>query len=263
MTPVAAGARTELLEAVFSDDPAPNIHTAVVVSHSGDECLGASWLLSRLYDRTSVFRLSPWNGRPDTSNAITLTGLPAERCVDLGLATGTLAHDLESLVWLVSATVKSLEPRMLVTHAPEGVNLDHDAVAFAVQATALMLPRFGGVAPVVLEFQCQHDGPEAGVRHSAARDWKNGVRIDFGAESRRLKQQILADQLGPGHGIDRRAFRAEFYRSQNANELGCVQCRDQQRYHDAPQYSVGEFRSQAAAVLRGLAHSGLVATAVI
>ena len=71
MTSGAADARTELLEAVFSDDPAPDIHAAVVVSHSGDECLGASWLLSRLYDRTSVFRLSAWKGRATTSNAIT------------------------------------------------------------------------------------------------------------------------------------------------------------------------------------------------
>ena len=67
MTANTASTRDELLEHVFSDDPAPDIHAAVVVSHAGDECLGASWLLSRLCDRASVFRLtSRGHDRPPT-----------------------------------------------------------------------------------------------------------------------------------------------------------------------------------------------------
>src|SRR5262245_11092689 len=152
----------ELLEVVFSDDPVPDIHAAVVVSHTGDECLGASWLLSRLYDRTSVFRVTSCAAEVRTRgrsapDAITLTGLPEERCQSLGLESGSLARDLETLTWLVSAAVRNVSPRLLITHACEGVNLDHDAVAFAVRMTALMLPRFGMIAPVVLEFQCHHD----------------------------------------------------------------------------------------------------------
>lgn len=261
MTSLVADSPGELLEAVFSDAPAPNIHAAVVVSHCGDECLGASWLLSRLCDRTSVFRLARWDGHARASNAITLTGLPGERCVDLGLATGTLANDLESLVWLVSAAVRSLEPRMLVTHAPDGVNLDHDAVAFAVQVTALMLPRFGAASPLVVEFQCQHDAAPLSTR-TPAEDWEQGVRIEFGPHSRRLKRRILRDQLGPGHTIDRRALSAEFYRPADASHLVGV-VRADQRYADAPAYSVGEFRSHAAAVVRSLANAGLVASAVV
>src|SRR5262245_9084000 len=114
MSLLSTVSRDELLQAVFSDDPAPDIHAAVVVSHCGDECLGASWLLSRLYDRVSVFRLTSVRGQARSSNAITLTGLPADRCFDLGLQAGTLAKDLETLVWLVSANVRSLQPRMLV-----------------------------------------------------------------------------------------------------------------------------------------------------
>jgi hypothetical protein len=258
MIPQSAPSRDELLAAVFSDEPAPDIHAAVVVSHAGDECLGASWLLSRLFDRMSVFRLTKPE-MPETADAIALTGLPAEQCQNLGLEVGTLANDLEALTWLVSATVKAISPRMLVTHAVEGVNLDHDAAAFAVQMTALMLPRFGAAAPVVLEFQCHHDGPEAVHHDAAAPTWEQGVRVDFGPDSRRLKEQILRSQLGSTDYIHHSALRAEIYRPQSVHDLVQTQQYLERRYRDAPHVSVAEFRTNAAAIARGLAQSGLIA----
>lgn len=248
----------ELLEAVFSDDPAPDIHAAVVVSHPGDECLGASWLLSRLYDRTSVFRLTTC-GQCPTSDAITMTGLPAERCQNLGLASGSLANDLEELTWLVSAAVKTLSPRLLITHAWEGVNLDHDAVAFAVQMTALMLPRFGTASPLVVEFQCHHDGPEAVHHDAAAPMWEQGVRVDFGPDSRRLKEQILRSQLGSMRLIHQSALHSEIYRPQSGNEVTQRPEHFARRYHDAPWCTVSDFRSNAATVARSFAQTGLIA----
>lgn len=258
MIPQSAHTRDELLAAVFSDDPAPDIHAVAVVSHSGDECLGASWLLSRLFDRMSVFRMTN-RGTANLTDAITLTGLPAERCQNLGLGVGTLADDLEALTWLVSASVKTLAPRMLVTHAVEGVNLDHDAVAFAVQMTAQMLPRFGAAAPVVLEFQCHHDGPEAVHHDVAAPSWEQGVRVDFGPDSRRLKEQILRSQLGSTDLIHGSALRAEIYRPQRAADLVSDPQYLQRRYRDAPHTTVGEFRANAATIARGFAQSGLIA----
>src|SRR5918996_986108 len=233
MTPHLQPTAQELLEAVFSDDPAPDIHAVVVVSHPGDECLGASWLLSRLYDRTSVFRLTTCGEGP-TPDAITMTGLPAERCQNLGLATGSLAQDLETLTWLVSAAVKTLSPRLLITHAWEGVNLDHDAVAFAVQMTALMLPRFGIAAPLVVEFQCHHDGPEAVHHDAAAPTWEQGVRVDFGPDSRRLKEEILRSQLGSTRAIHDSALRREIYRPQMQNVITQLPEQFARRYSDAP-----------------------------
>jgi hypothetical protein len=262
MMPQSAHTHDELLAAVFSDDPAPDIHAAVVVSHSGDECLGASWLLSRLFDRMSVFRLTS-HAVPDVDDAITLTGLPAESCHNLGLEVGTLASDLEALTWLVSATVKEHRPRMLVTHAVEGVNLDHDAAAFAVQMTALLLPRFGAAAPVVLEFQCHHDGPEAVHHDMAAPIWEQGVRVDFGPDSRRLKEQILRSQLGSMDRIHHSALHAEIYRPQSASDLVKTQQHMERRYHDAPLVSVSEFRANASAVARAFAQSGLISDAAV
>ena len=252
----------QLLEAVFSDDPAPDMHAAVIVSHPGDECLGASWLLSRLYDRTSVFRLTTC-GKGSTPDAITMTGLPAERCQNLGLESGTLAKDLETLTWLISASVKNLSPRLLITHAWEGVNLDHDAVAFAVQMTAQMLPRFGTVAPLVLEFQCHHDGPEAIHHDAAALTWEQGVRVDFGPDSRRLKEQILRSQLGSLRTIHQSAFSSEIYRPQLGNEVAERPEHFGRRYHDAPWCTVNDFRSNASTVARSFAQTGLIAASTV
>lgn len=258
----------ELLEAVFSDDPAPDIHAVVVVSHPGDECLGASWLLSRLYDRTSVFRLTTCaqgatSDPITTPDAITMTGLPAERCQNLGLESGSLAKDLETLTWLVSASVKSLSPRLLITHAWEGVNLDHDAVAFAVQMTALMLPRFGIPMPIVLEFQCHHEGPEAVHHDAAAPTWEQGVRVDFGPDSRRLKEQILRSQLGSMRGIHHSALRSEIYRPQAGNDVSQRPEHSARRYQDAPWCTVRDFRSNAVTVARSFAQTGLIAAGTV
>lgn len=252
----------ELLEAVFSDEPAPDIHAAVVVSHAGDECLGASWILSRLHDRTSVFRVTACS-QPPAADAITMTGLPAERCQNLGFETGSLANDLESLVWLVSAAVKNVSPRILITHAWEGVNLDHDAVAFAAQITALLLPRFGTIAPLVLEFQCHHDGPDAIHHDAVAPSWEQGVRVDFGPDSRRLKEQILKSQLGSTRAIHRSALRSEIYRPQRANEIAQSPEYSERRYRDAPWCTVHDFRVNAATVARRFADGGLIAAASV
>src|SRR5574341_1488350 len=99
----------ELVQTLFSDDPVPDIQASVIVSHAGDECLGASWLLSRLWDRSSVFRLTS-DACAVNAQAVALTGLPAERCHDLGLRRGTLARDLETLTWLITAAVQNLSP---------------------------------------------------------------------------------------------------------------------------------------------------------
>ncbi|HYU77882.1 MAG TPA: hypothetical protein VEK56_02795 [Vicinamibacterales bacterium] len=264
MTPAVASTRDELLEAIFSDDPAPDVQAAVIVSHAGDECLGASWLLSRLYDRASVFRLTGPKRNP-APDAITLTGLPAEHCHELGLESGTLAHDLETLTWLVSAAVKAVEPRLLITHAIEGTNLDHDATALAVQLTALLLPRFGGDAPLVLEFQCVHDGPEPVHGTRRRPDWEQGVRVDFGADSRRLKAQILKSHFGPTDIIHRDLLRSETYRAMRPHDVDIARRTElfARRYHDAPSLSVGELRTNASRVARRFADSGLIAAPAI
>jgi hypothetical protein len=260
MTSTGAPGADELLAAVFSDDPAPDVYAAVVVSHSGDECMGASWLLSRLYDRASVFRLTSRTAQEaEAAEAITLTGLPRERCHDLGLRPGTLATDLQTLTWLVAAAVQGLAPRLLITHAGDGSNLDHDAVAFAVRMTSLLLPRFGGAAPVLLEFPCQHDGQEPVDHEAFAAETQNAVRVEFGPESRRLKARILQTCLGPLATVSPCTLDAEIYRPLRAGKTPDSADNLDRRYLDASWCSVKEFRTNALAVIQEFARDGLIA----
>ncbi len=263
MTPARPATPEELLKAVFSDEPPPDIHAAVVVSHSGDECMGASWLLSRLHDRASVFRVTRGAHGGLSPDAVAMTGLPAERCYDLGLEAGTLGRDLETLTWLITAAVKDLTPRLLITHAWEGLNLDHDAVAFAVQLTAQLLPRFGCARPPVVEFQCHHESQEAVHRRNSTLAWEKGVRVDFSAESRRLKEQILRCQGGPSRRIAPASLRSEIYRPQHASNNRQSARDSAQRYPDAAWCTPREFLVTATLATRSFAHVGLIGAAIV
>lgn len=258
MMPALAPGTDELLAAVFSDDPAPDIHAAVVVSHCGDECLGASWLLSRLHDRASVFRLTT-HEITGTAEAITLTGLPRDRCFNLGLTAGTLATDLQTLTWLVVAAVREVQPRLLITHTCDGSNLDHDAVAFAVRMTSLLLPRFGAPLPLVLEFPCVHNGQDTIQPDKFAAVTQEAVRVEFGPDSRRLKARILESYLGPLGVVPDRALRSEIYRPVRPGQFAASSDNLEHRYLDAAWCSVREFRTNALAVSQVFARDGLIA----
>ena len=116
-----------------------------------------------------------------------MCGRAAERCHNLGLTEHELARDLESLVWLTTATVSAVQPRVLITHACQGRDLNHDATAFAVHMTARLMTRSGVGAPVVVEVGPHGRHPEAlGLLPD-----KPAVKIEFGPESRKVKRRML------------------------------------------------------------------------
>lgn len=181
-----------LFTSVFSDEPVPDIEAAIVVAHPGDEAMRASWVMVRFQERASVYCLTkaPQGYPSGTVAAAALAGVPAARCHNLGLSETELARDLETLVWLTTAAVSALQPRVLVTHACEGKDLDHDATAFAVHLTAKLMTTAGGVAPVVVELPSQRLAP-AGNNESVLLAAKQAVKIEFGPESRKVKRRML------------------------------------------------------------------------
>jgi hypothetical protein len=164
---------------------------------------------------------------------------------------------------LISAAVKGVTPRLLVTHAWEGVNLDHDAVAFAVQLTALLLPRFGCVPPVVLEFQCHHDNQATVRGRGRAPVWEKGVRVDFGASSRRLKEEILRCQVGPTHPIAASTLRREIYRPRDASNDQQSARESELGYPDAAWCTPREFLANASLATRSFAQVGLIGASIV
>ena len=181
-----------LFTTVFSDEPVPDIEAAIVVAHPGDEAVHASWLMVRFQQRASVYCLTKaaHGCVSGTVAAAAVAGVPAERCHNLGLSERELARDLETLVWLTTAAVTARQPRVLVTQACEGQNLDHDATAFAVHMTARLMTRTGSAAPVVVELPSQRLAADA-ERDGTVLASKQAVKIEFGPESRKVKRRML------------------------------------------------------------------------
>jgi LmbE family N-acetylglucosaminyl deacetylase len=261
----ACVAGSSLFASVFSDEPVPDVEVAIVVAHPGDEAASASWLMVRLQDRASVYCLTkashgcPRGLSSDTPNvlpmasvavgtvgAAAVAGVPAERCLNLGLSETELARDLEALVWLTTAAVTDRQPRVLVTHACEGHNLDHDATAVAVHMTAKLLTRSVSAAPIVIEVPRPRSAAEAEGQDLAT--MRQAVRIEFGPGSRKVKRRMLrchADRLGP---LDGRTLHGESYvLATDSDPLDGLSAMTG-AYLDAPWCQVADFRRHARGV---------------
>jgi hypothetical protein len=264
----AGGSGRHLFTTMFSDDPVPEIEAAIVMAHPGDEAVSASWLMVRLQERASVYCLTrASNGCPGglhqqtvsdaftgganvaTRAAAALAGVPQERCHNLGLSETELARDLETLVWLTTAAISAERPRVLVTHACEGRNLDHDATAFAVHMTARMMARCGAVAPLVVEVPRHLEAGDEEQRLALARQ---AVRIEFGPESRKVKRRMIQCHCDTAATIDGDALQSESYvLAPVGNPLDGLANRSG-AYLDAPWCQVADFRREAREVAAAL-----------
>jgi len=251
-----------LFSSVFSNEPLPDIEAAIVVAHPGDETFCASWLMVRLQGRASVFCLtnashgcpSGLGGgsvgelpgpqvRAGTIAAAAVAGVPADRCLNLGLSESELAYDLETLVWLTTAAVTALRPRVLITHACEGHNLDHDSTAFAVHMTARLMTRSGAAAPMVIEVPRRRAAGESnGHDFLIARQ---GVKIEFGPQSRKVKRRMLQCHCDEQASIDRDTLQSESYvLATEGNPLDGLATATG-AYPDAPWCQIADFRRGA------------------
>ena len=212
MFPDSGGTGRNLFTSVFSDEPVPDIEAAIVVAHPGDEAMSASWVMVRFHERASVYCLTRgMAGRTGgTVAAAAVAGVPPERCHNLGLSETELARDLETLVWLTTAAVTALQPRVLVTHACEGKNLDHDATAFAVHMTAKLMTRSGGAAPVVVEVPSQRPAGHVDLE-GALLPARQAVKIEFGPESRKVKRRMLQCHTELATPVESIALHSEAY----------------------------------------------------
>jgi hypothetical protein len=263
----AGGSGRNLFTAMFSDEPVPEVEAAIVMAHPGDEAVSASWLMVRLQERASVYCLTRAShgcpgglhqqtlsdgvsgGNVATRAAAALAGVPQDRCHNLGLSETELARDLETLVWLTTAAISAERPRVLVTHACEGRNLDHDATAFAVHMTARLMARSSAAAPLVVEVPRHLDIANEEQRLALARQ---AVRIEFGPESRKVKRRMIQCHCDTAATIDGEALQSESYvLAPVGNPLDGLANRSG-AYLDAPWCQVADFRRDAREVAAAL-----------
>lgn len=256
----------DLFVAVFSDAPLPDIEAAIVGAHPGDEAVSTSWLMSRLQERASVYCLTeaahacpgglaresaqPTDAlaaRAATIASAALAGVPYDRCHNLGLHETEVARDLEALVWLTTAAVSTLKPRVLVTHACEGKNLDHDATCLAVHLAARLMSRYGAAAPLLVEFP--RHGEIGAANALPFVNARQAVKIEFGPESRKVKRRMLRCHAECHAPADAGVFLSESYvLAGTGNPFDAIE-EGSGAYLDAPWCQVDDFRRRANEVL--------------
>lgn len=241
-----------LFSSVFSDEPVPDIEAAIVVAHPGEEAVRASWIMVRFQERASVYCLTrtTYGCRGGTIAAAAVAGVPADRCHNLGLSSSELARDLETLVWLTAAAVATVRPRVLVTHACEGRNLNHDATAFAVHMTAKLMTQSGQAAPVIVELPS--DGFESDERQLAVVAARQAVQVQFGPESRKVKRRMLRCHPAIEAATERTNLQGEAYLlAGSSNPLDALAAASGS-YPDATWCRIEDLRTQAREVVSSL-----------
>lgn len=242
-----------LFSSVFSDEPVPDIEAAIVVAHPGEEAMRASWIMVRFQERASVYCLTRtmYGCRGGTVAAAAVAGVPADRCHNFGLSSAELTRDLQTLVWLTAAAVATAQPRVLVTHACEGRNLDHDATAFAVHMTARLMTRSGHAVPVIVELPSEHFASDS-ERQLAVVAARQAVQVQFGPESRKVKRRMLRCHPAMDASTDSTTLHGEAYLlAASSNPLDGLAAASGS-YPDATWCRIEDFRTQAREVASAL-----------
>jgi N-acetylglucosamine malate deacetylase 2 len=124
----------------------------VVAAHPDDETIGMGAQLASLgvslQDVTLIHvtdgaprHRADWKTyaqvrRAELLRAVSLAGIPPERCIDIGLPDQQASRNLIELSCHLSRLFDQLKPQIIFTHAFEGGHPDHDATCFAVHHAA-------------------------------------------------------------------------------------------------------------------------------
>jgi LmbE family N-acetylglucosaminyl deacetylase len=171
-----------LAQVMAPERPLLPFKTVVIVAHPGDETLACGALLPRFPDICIVHvtdgaahtvRAAREHGfhhwadyarvrRKELERAAAVGGLPAPALKSLGLPEQSAALRLATLTRALLGFIAGAE--LVLTHAYEGGDPDHDAIAFAVAAAR---SRMRGRAPAVIDmplYRHRNDGDAARLR---------------------------------------------------------------------------------------------------
>ena len=243
-----------LAQLLSPDRPLLPFKTVVIVAHPGDETLACGALLPRLPD---ICILHVTDGTPHTvaaarqhgfphwaeyarvrrkelERAAAVGGLPAPALKTLGLPEQGAALRLATLTRALLGFIAGAE--LVLTHAYEGGDPDHDAIAFAVAAAR---SRMRGRGPVVVDMPLYRRRPdEAGA-----------ARLRLTCDERVRKARMLAEFVTQQEMLMAFGVCDECYRI--APEVDFTQPPDAVRYDNADRGITGGQFAQLARAARG------------
>lgn len=161
------------------DEPLEERAVLIVAAHPDDETIGAGARMARWRGRVRILHVTDGSPRNpadaqkagcatreeyaqlrerEVLNAMALAGVSADCRRRAGFGDQETSFALEDLVQSLASAIEEIRPAMVLTHPYEGGHPDHDACAFAVQASVAARPEIAR-----WEFTSYHAGPSGTV----------------------------------------------------------------------------------------------------
>jgi len=185
--------------------------SVIIAAHPDDEVLGLGGQLPRM--NTTIVNVtdgSPANLRDahaagfatreeyararrlELLAAMSLAGIPEERCIALNISDQEASFCLKELTLRITELLRTLKPALIFTHPYEGGHPDHDASSFAVHSALKVLEQFKRRGKSVLfEFTSYHAGPKGMETDFLPNSTFPIQRFRLGEEESALKVRML------------------------------------------------------------------------
>lgn len=202
------------LPSLLSGSRSNNPSILFIVAHPGDEIVAAAGALKTLKnvtflhvtdgaprDLTTAFeagfadRLEFAEARNrEFLAALQCAGFGTESRLQLGYPAGEISRNLAPVTMELVDILGERRPDAIVTHAFEGRNSDHDAIAFAVQTACALIDYHGEHPPLRIEaagFSDDHGDQLAMVGHFLSETDTQSVQVELSSDELRFKQLLL------------------------------------------------------------------------
>jgi N-acetylglucosamine malate deacetylase 2 len=238
----AAKRAQRFLDALASGGLIDARRVAIVVAHPDDETVGVGAQLARLQGVTAIHATdgAPRNPRAaaehgfmspaeyalaracELERAMMLGGVPIADRFCLGLRDQEAALDLCRLARALVCLFEERATEIVLTHPYEGGHPDHDAVAFAVHAAA-MIRSSDGREVAIVEMPFYHaDGDGWGAQRFLPEEGTDELVIALDENGRRAKEEMLAAHRTQAETLKSFATDAERFRIAPAYAFGAL-----------------------------------------